>query len=394
MALSGYIRVRITSADIPGLLSAIYLSQIHIFQVISESELSVSLTVPRKTESDLDKIVIHRGDRMERISQNGAFWMIWSLGKRPVFLIGMILLIFMTAYIPSRTFFVRVEGNRYISEDIILSNAENLGLQFGASNRLIRSEKIKNDLMKAVPELQWVGVNTAGCVATIHVKERASDNSSRVSNVVSSIVAARDGVVKTVTVTRGNALCYSGKTVKSGDVLISGYTDCGLTIRAEQAEGEVYAETAYRLTVKMPAHTMKKGSRLSESKKYSILVGKKRINLYKGSGISGGSCDKMYKEYYIVLPGGFQLPLGIRVETVSEFVFSSADADREDVIAYMQQFARKYLLEQMLSGTVLSTVEEQDARQDSYFLHGYYTCLEMIGRTRTEEKIYYNGQDD
>ena len=60
---------------------------------------------------------------------------------------------------------------------------------------------------------------------------------------VGSIVASRDGVITSITTTKGTPLCKAGQAVKAGQILISGYTDCGISIRADPAEGEVFAET-------------------------------------------------------------------------------------------------------------------------------------------------------
>jgi hypothetical protein len=45
--------------------------------------------------------------------------------------------------------------------------------------------------------------------------------------------------------------------------------------------------------------------------RYSILLGKKRINFYKGSGIYDGSCVKMVSQYHLTLPGDYVLPVTV-----------------------------------------------------------------------------------
>ena len=88
------------------------------------------------------------------------------------------------------------------------------------------------------------GVNTSGCVATVSVRERTDPEVTEQDSAVSNIVASRDGFIVSATVTRGNFLCRVGQSVKAGQVLISGYTDCGICIQATRAEGEIYAQTS------------------------------------------------------------------------------------------------------------------------------------------------------
>ena len=89
---------------------------------------------------------------------------------RPVLLAGLGILFLLAMYLPSRVLFIRVEGNMQIPDRQILAAAEECGIRFGASRREVRSEKVKNALLSSVPQLQWAGVNTAGCVATISVR--------------------------------------------------------------------------------------------------------------------------------------------------------------------------------------------------------------------------------
>ena len=43
---------------------------------------------------------------------------------------------------------------------------------------MIRSEKVKNSLLQRIPQLQWAGINTDGCVAVISVREKTAIKNS------------------------------------------------------------------------------------------------------------------------------------------------------------------------------------------------------------------------
>ena len=85
-----------------------------------------------------------------------------------------------------------------------------------------------------------------------------------------------------------------------------------------------------------------------QSKKYAVIIGKKRINFYKGSGISDTSCDKMYLENYVTLPGGFILPIAIATEVWTQYSFD----DVTDPAA-PSAFADLFLAGMMRSGRIL-----------------------------------------
>ena len=269
----------------------------------------------------------------------------------------------------------------------MIAAAESFGLSFFSNRSALRSEQLKNALLEALPQLQWVGVNTKGCLATITVRERQEAEPIRPSGGVSSIVAARDGVIQEITVERGSGVCRVGEAVKAGQVLISGYTDCGLSIQATRASGEVYASTVHNLTAVTPSDWTVRGDQGNRIIKLSFIFGKKRINLFQSSGILPTSCVKMYEEYDLTLPGGFSLPVSIAVEVWQSYDGSTLAASSESTYQLLSGFSKSYLTDQMIAGQILSGSEVTEAGDGTVRLHSVYACREMIGQIRSEEII-------
>jgi sporulation protein YqfD len=292
---------------------------------------------------------------------------------------GMVFLLFLILFIPSRVLFIRVEGNRNVPANQILEAAENCGISFGVSRRSVRSERVKNKLLETMPQLQWAGINTKGCVAVVSVRERTSESSDEEEGFVSGIVAVRDGVIQSCTATRGNLLCAPGQAVRKGELLISGFTDCGLTILATSAEGEVFALTRQSACAVTPLTCLKKGSHGPARRKYSLIFGKKRINLWKDSGIWDTSCGRIYSEYYVTLPGGLVLPVAIAVEEIRPVDLQEREILPEEAEVLLKAQLTGYLTGQMIAGQVISR-EEMLSGSGVYKLAGEYVCTEMIGR--------------
>ena len=388
-SVSGSLRAELTGADIAASLDAVMGKGISLYALETVDDVTVRFTVGRRDFKLLEPLLTRRGDRIVLKNRVGLYWYLQALFLRPVLLVGMMILLILGILLPSRVLFVEVEGNERIPARLILEAAADSGIRFGASRRAVRSERMKNSLLDALPELQWAGVNTYGCRAVISVRERPVTPDVPEKSKVSSIVAAVDGVVKSCTATRGTAVCVPGQAVKAGEILISGYTDCGITLEATRAEGEVLAETRRELTVKMPSVQLVRAEEGQRSQKFSLLLGKKRINFYKGSGISNATCVKMYLKYILTLPGGFELPVALVKETVipSESVAESVPdpADR------LSRFAAEYLTGRMVCGTILTgdqTLEESDG---AYWLKGVYACTEMIGMEQDEKIGDFNG---
>ena len=175
--------------------------------------------------------------------------------------------------------------------------------------------------------------------------------------------------------------------MKEGHLLVSGYSDCGICIHGTKAEAEIKALTHRNLTVKTLPLKGKWVANGASKQKISLLIGKNRINFSKDSGIYDTTCGKMYVEYYLALPGGFQLPLGITVETCygRECVVDAQDP--EATASLLEGFAKRYLVQQMVAGSISHSQATVDCSLPAPQLNGSFICTEMIGRTRNEETI-------
>lgn len=386
-SLSGMVDVELVSADPAGSMREINTVNIPIFDLVWMDDLTIRFRLRRMDHRKLRKLTQKRGERLHLIEKKGTYWQLKQLLRRPVLMGGILLIAFLSLWLPTRILFIQVEGNSTIPVRRILEQAQNCGIQFGASRRDVRSEKMKNSLLEAIPELQWAGINTSGCTAMISVRERTIPVDERSPGGVSSIVAAADGVISEMTVTKGNPLCKVGQAVKAGQVLVSGYTDCGICVRAEQAQAEIFAETNRIVTAVTPSEYVEKGGVIRSEKKISLIIGKKQINFCKGSGISDSTCDKMYSETYMLLPGGFQLPAALVTEQWIWREETPRQIDEAVAGGLLTNLAGSYLSEQMVAGQIRQRYETLSADAGVFRLYGKYTCREMICKTRIEEKL-------
>ena len=125
-----------------------------------------------------------------------------------------------------------------------------------------------------------------------------------------------------------------------------------------------------------------------------MLYQKKRINLWKDSGISDGTCGRMYKEYYINLPGDFALPIAICVETYYAYDTERYSLTQEEAEAVLSMRAEDYMAQQMIAGEFVKKVEEVHAQEGTFLLHASYVCREMIGKVQEIQIGDTNGKID
>lgn len=384
-AISGQLWVELTSAEPELAVSAYAGAGIPMEDLQPQGALTLRFWMPRCCYPQARKLAQKRGDCLKILGKRGIYWMLPRLLRRPVLLLGAAVLTGLTLFLPSRILFVQVEGNAAVPARQILEAAAESGLAFGTSRRQVRSEKVKNALLSKIPQLQWAGVNTSGCVATVSVRERTVLPPAQDPVGVSSLCAVRDGYIRSITATAGTALVQPGQTVQAGQVLISGYTDCGLCLRGEQAKGEVFAQTQQELTAVLPAKWTLRGQSLAQRRSYSLLIGKKRINLWKDSGIWEDTCGRMYEEHYITLPGGFRLPLALCIQTRTTFALTSETIPEAQAGKELTDFARRTVLKRMVAGEIQQAAEHLHQDGGCFWLEARYVCQEMIARQRQEQ---------
>ena len=394
-SLEGMLTITLTSGDAAMALNAVNHAQITVYNAVMDPDgMCVHFRIQRRSWLKLKQLSHRKGYLLSIQREDGLYWLAKKAIRRPVLILGILCLLFGVFFLPTRVYFFQVEGNETIPTRLILEKCEECGISFGASRREVRSEKLKNALLSAIPQLQWAGINTSGCTAIISVRERSVVEQKKSESTVSSIVAVRDGVITDCTVTRGNAVCKPGDAVTAGQVLVSGYTDCGISIQATRAEAEIYANTQRNLEVVTPIVWQEKGDVTGQETKYALIIGNFRINFYKGSGILDTTCDKMYSESYLTLPGGFRLPVILITEQWTYYTPSEVCITEAPAGEVLQQFSKQYLAEQMLAGRILNAQESYSSEEDVFRLQGKYACHEIIGQVKNEEIIAPYGKHD
>ena len=119
-------------------------------------------------------------------------------------------------------------------------------------------------------------------------------------------------------------------------------------------------------------------------KRYSVIFGKKRINLQNGSGIYDATCGRMYVEYYITLPGGFRLPVSLAVESIVYRTGAVMELSKTAAEQMLASFSQEYISHQMIAGTVLSEISSIQKIGDVWVRDSSFMCSEMIGRIAAE----------
>ena len=390
--LRGSIAVRITTAAPETLLYAFNTAGICVRNVLFLNELTVSLDVYRNDYIALCQLAEKHDAQIKIIKKFGMIWGIVRLMTRPVLMFGVITIILLTLLIPTRVLFVEVSGNKLLPDDLILEKSALCGIKFGALRSDVRSESTKNQLLSALPELRWAGVNTRGCVAVISIEEKPITHTKTDPKDIRHIVAQKDAVISEMSILRGITQCRIGQAVAKGQVLVSGYVDHGISLEGNCADAEIIGYTGNIIYMLTPTHHIVRRNILQAKTRYSLLVGKKLINFGKDSGISDSKCVRMYEERYLTLPGRFKLPIALVKERIISYSLAAQKSENADDYTWVESAAKDYLRSRMLSGEILRSKISTEIDNGVYVHYGTYQCREIIGRIRSEEKLITDEQ--
>lgn len=378
------VEVKIVCADIPQTLTRLCSENISISCTKQIDEFELILFVHEKYVQTLSEVVNKCGGEIVFVKKSFPQFLLESIRRHFVISIFAALLASLFYLLPSRIIFIEVLGNQYLDSTAIRAVCNAEGLHPGVKRKEIRSEQIKNALIREFPQIIWAGVNTYGACAIISIMENSNYSNDKLS-LPCDVVAVSDGVIQSIEVKEGTPRFREGDAVKKGDVLISGQVDVGLCTLDKSADGEIYANTFRFISSVIPqaAKIVSSGQRMMH--RVSFHYQNLRIKLWFCSGIPGTTCGRISKEYFFIFPGGFKFPVSLIVDSFVPYdcaIEKLSALNAEDELA---DFSDWLVSESMVAGKIESVNRQASVDENRYRMDGIYCCYEMIGRTKAHE---------
>ena len=273
-----------------------------------------------------------------------------------------------------------IEGNVTVSQQEILRALEKRGVGFGTFGFSVNSSELRNYILLDIPELSYIAVNVNGCRAYVQVRERVPAPEIEDKKQIGNTVAAKDALVTVVQPWDGEKQVLPGTMVKAGQLLISGVVeDAWAGARYLRGMGKVYGRTWYELECRVPLTVEEKAYTGKEQVRRSLLIGKKRINLYIGSSILGDTCDKIINWNKWELPGGVALPVTVVTETIRPYELTQRRRSEAEALALAEEVLDERLAGYLDEGEILSR-EVSSKAEDGYLVVTLSVeCHEQIG---------------
>ena len=152
--------------------------------------------------------------------------------------------------------------------------------------------------------------------------------------------------------------------------------------------------TMHRISAQIPSQVEEKTEYGHKKRCVYLNFGRKRIKLFGNSGISVQDCDKIINEKQLTLPGGYQLPLGVTVETYRPYRPVKSILSEALAFEILQNAADRQVKLGMVAGQILQTEQQTQAYNGVYLLTQTTWCREMIARSEPAKILTYEEEDN
>lgn len=378
--LQGYVHAELRGASPEWALERLSNARVAFLRVQRIDDFTIALLILRKDVLKAEAAARKAMCELAVVREMGFGKTFGGLWRRRLFVLGLLLCAAGAFVIPKFVFFYDVVGNETVPDAEILRALHSLGVGFGTYGPDIQPQALKNKMLLLVPELQWFTVQQSGMRAHVVVRERSEKLAVEERRAPMNVVAAKDGVLTSVSSLEGNCLCAPGQAVTEGQVLISAYTDLEFTTRVSAALGEIYAETLTHKQVVCPDTTLYKQPNGKTARRISLLVGEKRWNIFANGGNLEGKCDKITKTHMLTLPGGFEIPVGLEITELSGYDLVKKPLPEETAQALLIEQLERGVRQDMIAGEILDEALDLTRQTDRYELHASVRCEEMIAK--------------
>lgn len=378
--LRGTVRAELVGAFPAGILNALAGRGVELWDVESADGCTLRLTLYESGLPELEALAQRAGCEMRVLNRVGGTGGRRRVLRRPALLIGLLAAALLLLTSSLFVWDVEVRGTKRLSRAQVLRVLEDCGLGVGSFWPGVNTELLRSDVMLKLPEIGWMTVNVCGSRAAAVIVEREEKPEMAGEEKPAELVASHGGLVRRVNVLEGSPRVKEGRLVAEGEVLVGAELPNLVNApRLVRARGAVMADTWYELTALRPLREALKSPHGVPHSRFALVFGKKRVNLFVGSGKALDGCDKILQEYTLGIPGLFSTPIRlVRERFVPYKLTGGTDWDASELGRRLYA-----LLENRTEGQILSYSLTPGRTGELYALTLRAHCLENIAISRT-----------
>lgn len=308
-------------------------------------------------------------------------------GMRKTFVIGFLLFFILIGLSSLFIWDIEYEGAENIDKAQLVSATRLAGLKRGMLKAHLKSGyEMKDIILNNTDGVCWAWVYVKGTRVTVKVRENIIPPQVFDPDIPCDIVAARSGIIKSVTTIRGRCLAEENQAVAPGDTIISGTyqfeNEPGYQVHSS---GSVKAQTEH---IKSGVYTQNycyKKYTGRKRRKITLCLFGKEIPLYlkENPGFSVYDQDEVRHDLKI---GEFYPGYSITVKTAREYIEEKEPISLESTVDFAQKELEAQIAEELFFGAELldKKCETERIDEETVKVTVIMNFMEEIG---TEKRI-------
>lgn len=315
--IMSYYDIKITGKDVKRFIRNLHKMHIEFLNIeydknnviIKISEANYKKILSIKTIYEIDVVKVYGVASFKRFIKKYLIFLIIS-GFGSLFFLGLTNIIFD----------IEVVHNNKDLRELILEELELEGIKkYNLVVSYDKKEKIKENILKKYKDqIDWIEIERQGTKYVIKVEERKK-NSDVVDETPRNVVAKKNGLIKKIVSSNGEIIVKKDQYVKQGDILIGGTIhNKEEEVAKVRADGKVYAETWYNVTVKLPYHYHEETKTGNSQKILDIRWFNNSIHLFDFNKYKNSNEKEIFKIKNSILPVSISLIENEEVEVVDK----------------------------------------------------------------------------
>lgn len=271
-------RIKITGKDPKYFLRHLIVKKIKLYNIVEDHD-GISLTVD---EVDYAKILkMKTSYNIKIINRFGVAKLRYLLLKYKYILSFLFLTLGLMIILSHFIFFIDVIHSKEEIRELVENDMKEFGIsKYKFRVSYAKKEEIRNKILeKEKDKIEWLEIDRIGTRYIVNVEERLiKDN--KVDNEVRDIVAKKDAMILNIEAETGEIVRKKYEYVRKGDTIVSG------TIKNKEdevskvkAEGKVYGEVWYSVTVELPKKYYEEKKTGKTSKALTLRIANKKISV-------------------------------------------------------------------------------------------------------------------
>lgn len=332
--------IKITGKDLKRFIKNLHNLKIELYNIYYKDN-SVYIRV---SLSDYKKILeIKTIYEIEVVRLYGPIYILDCLKKWRIFLIFLVIGIMVITFLSHLIFEIDIVHTKKEIRDLLSEELAKRGIsKYHFVLSFDRQEKIVEEIIRENRSVvEWMEIERKGVKYIIKVEERKEKDINN-DDTPRDIVAKKDGYVTNILASQGSVLVTPGTYVKKGDILITGSIKNKDTLMAKvKADGKVFAEVWYDITVSLPYHYKEESKTGNKKKVLRVNFLNKSINLFDFDKYK----DKRDEVIYSIKNNLIPISLGIYEE--EELIKKDYLYTKETAILEASNMARSKLLNKL-----------------------------------------------